>query len=170
MEKKKLDDFTKTKLIYSGELIVIAIVLIIIGILQVCNVMNISETFLNIFKFLAIGGACFFTYDITTTFVNPRKREISCLLDKFTIIIIPPYTLTISIMLFIGNEFVWNNPKLFIVPLIFYIAAVYIFQGIYHWFFPLKALFEDEEEKKDENVVDTQEPEIVEGEDKKDSE
>lgn len=170
MEKKKLDDYTKTKLIYSGELIIIALVLLVIGILQVCGVMNISETFLHIFKFLAIVSGCYFLYDIITTFTNKRKREKACLVDKFTIIVVPPYTLTLSILLFAGNEFVWQNPKYFIVPLIFYIAVIYIFQGIYHWFFPLKILFEDDEEKKNDNVVDTQEPEVIENIDKKDSE
>ena len=171
MEKKKLDDYTKTKLIYSGELIIIALILIVIGILQATGVMNVSETFLHIFKFLAIAGGCYFLYDIITTFTNKRKREKACLVDKFTTIIIPPYTITISILLFAGNEFVWQNPKYFITPLIFYIAAIYIFQGIYHWFFPLKILFEDEEEKKDDNVVvDTQEAQVIEEEDKKDSE
>ena len=78
-------------------------------------------------------------------------------------------------MLFAGNSFVWNNPKYFITPLFFYISAVYAFQGIYHWFYPLPELFEDDEEtKKNENVVDVQKPEIVEEQqieenDKKDS-
>ena len=170
-EKKKLDEVTKTKLIYSGELIIIAIALIVIGILQVCGVMNISETFLNFFKFFALAGICYFIFEIVTIIKIPKKRANVCWVDKCTVLVIPPYTFTLSILLFTNNEFVWHNPKLFLVPLIFYLAAVYIFQGIYHWFFPLKALFEDDEEKKDENVVvDTQEPEIIEEEDKKDSE
>ncbi len=169
-EKKKLDEVTKTKLFYSGELVIIAIALIVVGILQVVGVMNFSETFLHIFKFLALAGMCYFIFEIVTIIKIPKKRENVCWVDKCTVLVIPPYTFTLSMLLFFGNEFVWSNPKLFLVPLIFYLAAVYLFQGIYHWFFPLKILFEDDEEKKDENVVATQEPDIIEEEDKKDSE
>lgn len=161
MEKKKLDDYTKVKLIYSGELIFFAIVFLVLAILQTVQVIKLSERFLNIFKFVTLFGFAYFTYDIITTFAIKTKREKVCLVDKCSTIILPPYILTIDILLFTGNEFVWNNPRFFITPLFFYISLVYAFQGIYHWFKPLKELFEDEEKEKDANVVDVQEPEII---------
>ena len=175
MEKKKLDEKTKIKLIYSGELIFFSVVFLVLAILQVVGVINPGERFLNIFKFVTLLGVAYFLFDIITTFTNKKKRAKACLEDKFSTIIIPPYLLTVDIMLFAGNSFVWNNPKYFITPLFFYISAVYAFQGIYHWFYPLPELFEDDEEiKKNENVVDVQKPEIVEEQqieenDKKDS-
>ena len=164
MKKKKLDEFTKTKLIYSGELVLFAIVFLVLAILQTVGVINYSETFLNIFKFVTLIGVAYFVFDIVTTFTNKRKREKACLVDKFSTIIIPPYLLVVDILFLSNNEFIWNNPKFFITPLFFYISLVYAFQGIYHWFFPLKELFEDdekEEKKDDANVVDVQTPEIV---------
>ena len=164
MEKKKLDEVTKVKLIYSGELILFAVVFLVLGILQIVGVINFSETFLNIFKFVTLAGVAYFAFDIITTFTNKRKREKACLVDKFSTIIIPPYLLVVDILLLSNNEFVWSNPKFFLTPLFLYISLVYAFQGIYHWFFPLKELFEEDEseDKKDNaNVVDTQSPEIV---------
>ena len=170
MEKKKLDDVTKTKLIYSGELLIFAIAFIVIGTLQAFGIMNMSEGFLNVFKFLTLVGVAYFIFDFVTTFTNKKKKENACWVDKFSTIILPPYILTIDILLISNNEYVWTNYKFFIVPLIYYLGAVYLFQAIYHWFVPLKALFEDEEENSgNDKVVDTQEPEITE-EDKKDSE
>lgn len=163
MEKKKLDETTKIKLIYSGELIFFSLLFLVLAILQTAGVISLSERFLNIFKIVTLLGIAYFTYDIISTFVNKKKRARVCLVDKFSTIIVPPYLLFVDILLWSGNEFIWNNPKFFITPLFFYIAAVYAFQGIYHWFKPLKELFEDEEESKNnENVVDVQDPQIVE--------
>lgn len=171
MEKKKLDEVTKTKLIYSGELLIFAIAFFVIGTLQAVGVMNMSEGFLNVFKFLTLAGVAYFIFDFVTTFTNQKKKANACWVDKFSTIIIPPYILVVDILLISNNEFVWSNYKLFICPLIYYLGAVYLFQAIYHWFVPLKALFEEDEEenKNDDKVVDTQEPQTEET-DKKDSE
>ena len=147
---KKLDEVTKVKLIYSGELVFFAIVFIVLGILQMVDVIVLKEGFLNVFKFLTLVGAAYFIYDFVTSFTNKKKREKVCFVDKFSTIFIPPYVITLDILLFSNNEFVWDNPKFFIAPLFFALAAVYIFQGIYHWFYPLKELFEDDEPKAEE--------------------
>ena len=149
---KKLDEVTKIKLIYSGELVFFSIVFIVLGILQAVGVINLSERFLNVFKYITLLGGAFFIYDIITTFTNKKKRAKACLVDKFSTIFIPPYLLVIDILLLTNNEYVWNHPKYFITPLFFAISLVYLFQGIYHWFYPLKELFEDDEEPKTEEV------------------
>ena len=179
MSKKKLDEVTKIKLIYSGELLFFSIVFVVLATLQVVDVITLGEKFLNVFKFVTLLGFAYFTYDIITTFTNKKKRAKACLPDKFSTILVPPYILTVDILIFTKNDLVWSNPKYFIAPLFFYIAAAYLFQSIYHWFYPLKELFEDDEKKEEnnENVVATIEnPEVseekVEGteeNDKKDS-
>ena len=57
MEKKKLDDLTKIKLIYSGELILIAIVALVIGILQLTYVLTVKDLFRRIFNWVTIFGS-----------------------------------------------------------------------------------------------------------------
>lgn len=154
---KKLDEVTKIKLIYSGELILFTIVFLVLGILQAVGVINISERFLNIFKFVTLFGAAYFIFDWVTTLTNPKKRAKACWPDKFSTIFIPPYLLVIDILLLTKNEFVWNNPKYFITPLFFAIAVAYCFQGVYHWFKPLPELFEEDEPKKEENTTENEE-------------
>ena len=86
---KKLDEVTKIKLIYSGELVFFALVFIVLGILQVVNVITIKEGFLNVFKFITLAGAAYFIFDFVTSFTNKRKREKVCFVDKFSTIYIP---------------------------------------------------------------------------------
>lgn len=152
MAKKKLDELTKIKLIYSGELVLFSIIFLILGILQFVDVIGISERFLNIFKVITLLGAAFFIYDIITTFTNKKKRAKACLLDKFSTILVPPYIIVIDILLWTGNEYVWGNPKYFISPLFLVLSIAYLFQGIYHWFYPLKELLEDLNEENKEPV------------------
>lgn len=152
---KKLDEVTKIKLIYSGELALFSIIFIVLGILELVGVIAIKEWFLNVFKFLTLAGSAYFIFDFITCFTNKRKREKVCLVDKFSTIIFPPYLITIDVLLLTKNEFVWSNPQYFIGPLFIAFACAYIFQAIYHWFYPLKELFEDDEEEKNV-VVDTQ--------------
>lgn len=157
MEKKKIDEVTKIKMIYSGELLLFAIVFLVLGILQLADVITISERFLNIFRIVTLLGAAYFIFDIVTTFTNKKKRAKVCLVDKFSTIFVPPYIIVIDILLWTNNEFVWANPKYFISPLFIALSCVYLFQGIYHWFYPLKELFDDEESKKEEASLENNE-------------
>lgn len=149
MNNKKLDEVTKIKLIYSGEILIFAIIFALIGILDVTGVKEIKDWVLNVFKVIALLGGAYFIYDFVTTFTNKKKREKACLVDKFSTIFIPPYTITLAIMLWANNAFVIENRRYFIGFLLIAISVVYLFQAIYHWFFPLKELLEDEENEKE---------------------
>lgn len=74
MEKKKLDDLTKIKLIYSGELIVIAIVALVIGILQLTTVLEVKELFRNIFNWVTIFGSSLLIITSIYSLVSPKKK------------------------------------------------------------------------------------------------
>ena len=153
MDKKKIDEVTKIKLIYSGELLIFSIVFIVLGLLQLFGVIGLSETFLNIFKIITLIGAAYFIYDIVTLFTNKAKREKACIPDKISTILVPPYIIVIDIFLWSKNEYIWANPQYFIAPLFLVIAAAYLFQAIYHWFNPLKELFEDDEKNTEDKTV-----------------
>lgn len=161
---KKLDEITKLKLIYSGELVVFAIVFLVLGILQLTGVMSPSTKFLNVFKYITLIGAAYFLYDIVSAIMNPKKRAKVCWPDKISTCFIPPYLAVVDVFLFAKNEFVINNARLFIGPLFIAISLAYLFQGIYHWYKPLPELFEDDEPKKEEKPV-----EVVEEKDEKNS-
>ena len=75
MEKKKLDDLTKIKLIYSGELIVIAIVALVIGILQLTQVLTVKELFRNIFNWVTIFGSPLLIITSIISLISPKRRK-----------------------------------------------------------------------------------------------
>lgn len=148
---KKLDELTKAKLIYSGMLLVIGIVAITIGILQLVQIIEIKEWLINVFKFVPFLGLAYFIFDYVTLFTNKKKREKVCLVDKFSLIFIPPFSVTFAILLWCGNNYACNSPQLFIGPLIITLGVVYIFQAIYHWFRPLKDLLEDDDDSENKD-------------------
>jgi len=156
---KKLDEYTKVKLIYSGELVFFAILFLVLGTLQLVGVIVPGERFLNIFKFVTLAGSAYLLFDFFFSCFNKQRRAKVCMVDKCSTVILPPYTITIDILLLSKNEYVLNNARFFIGPLFIAFSMIYLFQGIYHWYRPLLELFEDDEKKE---VVDTQEAVVVE--------
>ena len=152
---KKLDDVTKLKLIYSGELVFFFLLFCVIGILEITLVLHISDTVLAIFKWITIFGSAYLIFDFIWSLVSKKRRVKVCLLDKICTIPLPFYIITLDILLFMNNQTVLENREYFIAPVLLYLAVVYLFQAIYHWFFPLKdlldALNEEKEEKNEEN-------------------
>lgn len=146
----------KIKLFYSGELILIAIVFVVIAILQMTKVMTLSERFILIFKIVTLAGATWLTFDFIWTMVSEKKRAKSSLIDK-TIIL--PLALYLYIFDIIGlatkqpyDYYRFGLPAAFL-----FIATVYTFEGIYHYYRPIPAILEAIEEDRQEALKKQQE-------------
>ena len=100
MEKKKLDDLTKIKLIYSGELIVIAIVALVIGILQLTQVLTVKELFRNIFNWVTIFGSPLLIITSIISIISPKRRKKISIFDKITLFPLAVYIIVIDIICF----------------------------------------------------------------------
>ena len=89
-EKKKLDDLTKAKLIYSGELLIFSIIVIVLGILKITNVLNISKSskiwYTYFFVILTFCGGIWFVVDFIWTLKSEKRRKKSSLVDKITLL------------------------------------------------------------------------------------
>ncbi|MCR4879380.1 MAG: hypothetical protein K5906_00265 [Bacilli bacterium] len=149
MKTKKLDDLTKVKLIYSGELIVIAIVALVIGILQLSNVITIKELFRNIFNWVTIFGGPIFIIHTLYSFINKEKRKKFEYFDKLTTLPLIIYILVIDIICFVNygsmpQEFYQTYIPIALVAL----GVIYLAQGIYHWFHPLQSLLDELEQER----------------------
>lgn len=154
MKKNKLDDLTKVKLIYSGELIVIAIAVIVIGILQITNVLTIKELFRNIFNWVTIFGAPFLIATSIWAFVSPNRRKKVSLLDKITLLPIAIYIIVIDIICFINYGTMDQSFYQTYIPIaLLMIGVVYIIQGVYHWYRPLPALLEELEQERIDKIT-----------------
>ena len=82
-QKKKLDEKTKVKLIYSGELLVFAIVFFVIGLLEMLKVITISDTYHTIFNWVTIFGGVWLIADTIWALVSKKRQKRVSLLDKF---------------------------------------------------------------------------------------
>lgn len=160
MEESKI--IKKAKLIYSGELLIFAIVFIVFGILFITGVLGNRETFRNIYPWITIFASAWLLIDFFWTLFSPRRRKKNSLLDKSLTI---PSALAIIgfdiYMFIIGPTQVEGQIfRLFISCLFFYLSAVWIFQAVYHYYHPIPGFIEsvkeaEEEDKKKEEASKT---------------
>ena len=137
----------KNKLIYSGELIIIAIVFLVIGILELLKIIKLSDNFQLIFKILTLVGASWVFTDFFWTIFSKKRKARNSLLDKIMMLPLAVYLVVFDIIGFcIAKPYDYYQIG---VPLaFFYIACAYIFQSIYHYYNPIPLILEAIEEEK----------------------
>ena len=161
--KRKLTDEEKVKSIYSGELVIIAVVMIVFATLELTGVFNPIKRriFLHI---LTLTGSTIILGDIIWALVSKKRRAKVSLIDKITLIPMPIYVISFNVISFVTNPD-GRYYQVGLAILFLYLASVYLFQAIYHFKYPvpglLDALKEDEkpevkeepkEEIKEENT------------------
>ena len=148
--KKKLDPLKKYLLIYSLELIIIAFVLLVLGILKITNILTSHKTRMLIFNIITLVGGIWIIFDFFWTAISKRRRRSHCLLDKILNLPIPLFLIPFDIYCFI-NPLEERTFSLIVGCVFLYVFVNYTFQGIYHYFKPLPYLvkaFEDEQRQK----------------------
>ena len=154
MEKKKLDDLTKVKLIYSGELIVIAIVAIVIGTLQLTQVLTVKELFRNIFNWVTIFGSPLLIITSVYSIISPKRRKKISIFDKITLFPLAVYIIVIDIICFSNYGTLDQSFYQTYIPIaILSLAVIYMAQGIYHWFRPLPSLLAELEQERIDKIT-----------------
>ena len=144
----------KIKWIYSGELLLIAVVFLVIGILELLKVIGIREWVRVVFNVATLAGALWLVADFLWTLLSPKKRAKNSLLDKAMMLPLVPYLLVFDIIGLVTAKYS-TVPEYYQIgmPLtFFYIACAYIFQGIYHYYNPVPMVIEmiDELKKEEE--------------------
>ncbi len=149
---KKIDPHKKMKLIYSGELLLFAVIFLVVAILKLTGVMGYNETRRIVFNWITIFGGLWGITDFVWGAVSKKRRARICLLDKALLL---PLVLFIETFDFISLIAKPENESFYVISIgcaFLYITVIYTFQAIYHYFKPIPGLFDDEEEeKKDEN-------------------
>ena len=144
--KQKMSVETKMKLVYSGELIIIALIALVLGILKITGIIDTRPTRLLVYNIISFVGAAYMLFDYVWMFVSKKHRSKACLMDKLTLIPLMSYLFYFDIVCFIdkansletSNDFV----KYSIGAILIYVAAIYIFQGIYHFKYPTPQVIE----------------------------
>ena len=159
----------KNKLVYTVELLVIAVIFIVIATLEVLNIIGKREVMMIIFNWVTIFGAAWMIADFIWTLVSKRKRARSSLLDKILVLPLAAYFITFDIICFTKQPFVTMEFRRLMMGIAFYyVAAIYIFQGIYHYFHPIPLILQAI--KEEETLKEEQEKAKQEAEEKKDEE
>ena len=160
----------KNKLIYSGELILFAIVFLVIGLLELLKVITLSERFQLIFKIITLVGASWIIADFIWTLCSKKRRENYGLLDKIMILPLAIYLYAYDIAGFVVAR-PYEYYQIGVPIAFFYLSCVYTFQGIYHYYNPLPLLMKaiqeeiaekEKEEKERTDVTSTHDSEPAE--------
>ena len=152
---KKIDPQKKIKLIYSGELLLFAVLFLVFGILRITQVMPYRETRRIVFNWITIFGAWWGIIDLTWALASKKRRARVCLLDKFLVVPLALFIITFDFISLIAKP---ANDMFYVVCIgsaFIYISVIYLFQAIYHYYKPIPGLFDDEE--KEENEQNSQE-------------
>ena len=159
--KKKLDALTKAKLIYSGELIIIAIVFLVVAILKFTNVIPYNATRHLVLNWITLFGGTWVIVDFVWALLSKKRRPRISLLDKALHLPVGIYLVTFDLFCIITRP---DNPMVYRCgfPIaISYLCLCYIFEGIYHFYHPIPGILEavvevdDEEEKIEDTPEET---------------
>ena len=149
--KTKMSVEKKTKLIYSGELIIIALIALVIGILKLVGVIDTKPVRLLVYNIISLVGAVIFIGNFVWALVSPKKRKKTSMLDSLITLPVMLYLIGFDIYCFvIGKDAVPDIIVKYSVGLVLiYIGIDYIFQGIYHYFYLTPQLAEAIKEEED---------------------
>lgn len=163
MAKEKMSIEKKTKLIYSGELIFFAIIFFVIATLELLGVIGRREIMMIIFNWVTLCGGTWMIVDFLWVLLSKKRRKKNSLLDKALMIPLGIYFIVFDILCITQNihldEAGMQLRRLMMSIAFYYIGAIYLFQGIYHYFVPVPAIIQAIEEAnkaEDEKPIEGQ--------------
>ena len=145
---KKIDKEKKVKLIYSGELLLFAIIFLVFGILKITKVMGYSETRRIVFNWITIFGGAWGIADFIWAICSKKRQQRISMIDKVLLLPLAIFIMTFDFISLIAkpandNFYIYSVGAAFL-----YVAVIYAFESIYHYYKPIPGLFDDEEEQK----------------------
>ena len=161
----------RIKMIYSGELLVFAVVFIVLGILELLAVIKLSERFQLIFKIITLVGATWLIADFVWVMLSPKRKAKNAVMDKAMMLPLAVYLYVFDILGFVLKPG-YGYYQVGVPAAFFYIACAYAFQGIYHYYHPVPSVVEmiedakKEEEPKQEEVPPQEEQPVENNEEK----
>ena len=155
MSKEKMSTEKKLKLIYSGELLFFGILFIVLATLEILGLIGKRSLMMTIFNWVTIFGGTWMLVDFFWVLFSKKRRKKNSLLDKALLIPAGIYLIVFDSLCFAGyfptsEEAGMAMRRLFMGILFYYLGAIYIFQSIYHYFFPVPSLIEAIEQAKEE--------------------
>ena len=150
-------EIKKVKLIYSGELLIFAIIFIVLGFLDFLAVIKLSSRFQLIFKIVTLVGATFITGDFIWILLSPKRKAKNSLLDKIMLLLLAVYLYVFDILGFV-LEPGYGYYQVGVSIAFIYFGCAYLFQAIYHYYHPIPSVIEMIEEIQKEEEAKQAEP------------
>lgn len=157
--KKKMTTEQKSILAYSIEFIAFAILFGVLGVLRITGIIGYNETRRLVFNWITLVGCTIGIADFIWFCFSKRRRARNFLPDKLAVFALAIFMITYDIICLTGSP----TPEFCTYMLggaICYVAVVYLFQGIYHYFKPVPGYLEDirkaiaEEEAKEQAEIE----------------
>lgn len=151
-----MDSIKKAKLMFSGELLIFAVIFAVLGSLILSHVWVLGGNFRMIFIFVTIAGCAWFFVDFFWTLLSKKRRTKNSLLDK----VLPlPATGTILVTDIISLSYGLDNldatkelHQMAVGAVFAYFAFMYIVMAVYHYYHPIPMLLEEfEKEAKEQD-------------------
>lgn len=150
-----MSDETKVKLIYSGEILLFAIIFAVLATLKITRVIGYNPKRALIFNYITLAGVAWGFIDFIWAIASKKRRARISLIDKCLTLPLAIFMLVFDLINIIkqpGEDFY----VYMLSTALYYVVCIYLFMGIYHWFYPnkelLQAIEEDrlEKEKKEQ--------------------
>ena len=91
---KKIDKEKKVKLIYSGELLLFAVIFLVFAILKITKVMGYSETRRIIFNWITIFGGAWGIADFIWAICSKKRQQRISMIDKVLLLPLAIFIMT----------------------------------------------------------------------------
>ena len=156
--KKKLDDFTKMKLIYSGELLAFAVLFAVLGPLFLFEVITVADWKRWAFSIVTLLGGLWLIADFVWCLISEKRRKKNSMLDKTLVLPMALPVVVFDILAFVKG-WVWLEEGIVYfryalgIALSYY-AIVYLFEAIYHFKHPVPMLLEEIEKAEAESAAE----------------
>lgn len=142
MAKEKMSDEKKIKLIYSGELLVFAIVFFVLGALKVSLIIP-SNKYIRIgFNCLTLLGGTWTIVDFIWVLCSKKRRKKNSILDKALLVPLGIYLITYDLICLIGPERDSSFYSYCTSVVLFYAGTVFTFQAFYHYWHPIPSILD----------------------------
>ena len=150
---KKLTFEEKTKLAFSIEYIVIALIALVIGVLKLIGVIPTKPVRLLVYNIISMAGAVYMIADMIWYACSEKKRKRTAIIDKVLASPAFLYLMGFDIYCFIYYGRADDMLVRYSIGIVLiYVAVIYIFLGIYHYKHPspqiVQAIKDIEEAKR----------------------
>ena len=146
--KKKMDFATKAKLIYSGEILIFAVLFLVLATLRFLNVIQYNGTRVRIFNWVTIFGGTWIVVDLIWALFDKKRQKRIALIDKIIHAPAGVYLIVFDLYCLITKP---TDPELYrfgIAGVLAYLGLCYVFEALYHFKYPVPGIIDAVEQEK----------------------